>query len=642
MRYEKCKRTLTRRASEIGGFFIFLRATLLNYFVYNRFGRPKHIGLKALSKVLAMSLAWEETELPSDCHHRRLTTFSAELSFGTSRQLPIARERTCIEEKLAVHEVVVVKATTGSGKSMLIPEFLYMCVNKRRPKWIRIWPVLVVQQSIFAAEKLRDDLVEEFGWNYRQIHVRTGKHVEKFVEGLHQLSIITYGILWQWLTQHDMMGNQAWNSPIRRYSGFFLDEFADLSDKKVEACRLLVQMLRLGKLVWDARIVAAAYAVDSEYAQAILGEHCFIEVSGRYHTMERCVVAPKDGKDILEMAGQLALAALARTDERQGDAMIFLPGMQEILTVQSYLKQRMPELRVWKLHSDVIDDTDEAMPEMLDVAGNRKVVLSTVIGARTVTLEDIRYVFVHPAIREEVLHASGIKKLVDVPVTKELEGNKCGRTARTNSGLATLLYETDDSEGGLKALRMMRPSAKKQRIGPVTLVCGSPSRLYLVEHTCRHLRDRGFDNVYWLRTPGPDELESLSKDPKARVMMFWYSTVLPALKMLNSEWGVEEAFVLEDTCLLASGVTFADVYKETKPWPASIFGYGKYEEHVKVGDEARMKGHRKNQAALTSVELQLPPILASGTTAVDFEAEGLERLLHWHGTKGIWATVPWW
>jgi hypothetical protein len=65
MRYEKCKRTLTRRASEIGGFFIFLRATLLNYFVYNRFGRPKHIGLKALSKVLAMSLAWEETELPS-------------------------------------------------------------------------------------------------------------------------------------------------------------------------------------------------------------------------------------------------------------------------------------------------------------------------------------------------------------------------------------------------------------------------------------------------------------------------------------------------------------------------------------------------------------------------------------------------
>jgi hypothetical protein len=38
---------------------------LPNYFVYNRFGRPKHIGLKALSKVLAMSLAWEETELPS-------------------------------------------------------------------------------------------------------------------------------------------------------------------------------------------------------------------------------------------------------------------------------------------------------------------------------------------------------------------------------------------------------------------------------------------------------------------------------------------------------------------------------------------------------------------------------------------------
>ena len=77
--------------------------------------------------------------------------------------------------------------------------------------------------------------------------------------------------------------------------------------------------------------------------------------------------------------------------------------------------------------------------------GHRVVALATTIGARTITLENMKYAILHPAMRDEVLHASGISRLVDEPLSSELEGNMCGRVARLSSGVATLLYEPDDT-----------------------------------------------------------------------------------------------------------------------------------------------------------------------------------------------------
>ena len=61
-------------------------------------------------------------------------------------------------------------------------------------------------------------------------------------------------------------------------------------------------------------------------------------------------------------------------------------------------------------------------------------------------------------------------------------------------------------------------------------------------------------------------------------MMFWYTTVLSALRQLELSHGVQRAFVVEGTCLLAAGVTYEAVDAETKGWPASLFGYGNYQK----------------------------------------------------------------
>ena len=60
-------------------------------------------------------------------------------------------------------------------------------------------------------------------------------------------------------------------------------------------------------------------------------------------------------------------------------------------------------------------------------------------------------------------------------------------------------------------------------------------------------------------------------------MMFWCSTVVPALKALHRRHGVRRAFVFEDTCVLAPGVFFDEVSKQTSGHSGCLFGNENYE-----------------------------------------------------------------
>ncbi len=104
--------------------------------------------------------------------------------------------------------------------------------------------------------------------------------------------------------------------------------------------------------------------------------------------------------------------------------------------------------------------------------------------------------------------------------------------------------------------------------------------------------------MYWIRTPEASELDVLKVDPQARVMAFWYTTVLPAIEHLHQSFGLKRFFVLEATCLLAEGVTYDMIHEETKAFPAGLFGYGNY-------------------------------------------VKSREQYVSWHGTKGLAVSSQW-
>ena len=153
---------------------------------------------------------------------------------------------------------------------------------------------------------------------------------------------------------------------------------------------------------------------------------------------------------------------------------------------------------MWMLHSDIVGTDRERNQELNDPRTAPLIALSTIIGARGVTLPNMRYAFLHPKMRTNALHSSGLSQLSDEPLSVEVEGNQVGRVGRDADSLATLLYDVNDAEARLQDLQPRRPEFFRPQAMSTTspagcplservplFVIGAPSRLYHVRKTPR-------------------------------------------------------------------------------------------------------------------------------------------------------------
>ncbi len=234
---------------------------------------------------------------------------------------------------------------------------------------------------------------------------------------------------------------------ILRYGGIFLDEFSDRGPKDQECARILRYICNTdeGSCL---KLVVAGYALESHHLRNILGDHHMVTVTGRKYTMQRCQIDSSGDKDsLLAIASHLALVALTRRGGQAGNVMVFLPGWKEMCKVQRDLMAADVELHVLMLHSEVVGDVNEDIVPMTPMEGQNTVVLSSVIGARSITLKRIKYVIIHPLVRTSSLHASGLTRIRDYLVSKELIGNMAGRGCRDCDGLVTELSVPSSASG---------------------------------------------------------------------------------------------------------------------------------------------------------------------------------------------------
>ena len=99
-----------------------------------------------------MSLLWGDGEVPDNCSFNALTHVFGDPALCASTRLPIELSKDEIVAAIWANDVVAVQAPTSSGKSMKIPLFMYEMMNEPRARFK--YPILVVQQSNFAAEKM--------------------------------------------------------------------------------------------------------------------------------------------------------------------------------------------------------------------------------------------------------------------------------------------------------------------------------------------------------------------------------------------------------------------------------------------------------------------------------------------------------
>ena len=424
------------------------------------------------------------------------------------------------------------------------------------------------------------------------------------------MSIITYGILWKWIKELDPSDG----NPLQRYSAFVLDEFSKLNPTDKRAARGMIEIIegRSSISLWSTvRMVVTGYALTIDYMRhmGIKAEN-LIRIEGRAYTLNRASIVPLEGPaQLLETIEHLIYSIFRRDPSKRGDVVVFLPGYSEIMEMKRMLDEKDHgdiNVLVKILHSEIVGEAGEeenVLYDESDPQGPLVVILSTVIGARTITYKSAKYVIIHPLTRKNCMSASGITRTEDVFIDDELEGNMAGRVGRVASGLCTFLYFKDDTKFALERLQLRdRTPVASDSCENYTIILGGPSRLYLVLNTAHKLISCGFPNVKWLCTPeaGHSNQENGIKTlpGPARVTAIWKMVVLPSILRQRNTCNAQKIFVVEDTVLLAPGVTFENINKLDEEKPACVWGYGDYTDN--------------------------------GNGNVD-----------WHGTKGMTVTYEW-
>ncbi|KAJ3309189.1 low-affinity phosphate transporter [Boothiomyces sp. JEL0838] len=120
-------------------------------------------------------------------------------------------------------------------------------------------------------------------------------------------------------------------------------------------------------------------------------------------------------------------------NEDEGAILVFLPGLYEITTMESFIKQLDSDLEVFILHSNI--DVGEQTKVFLPVTSGRKLVLSTNIAETGVTIPDIVYVIDTMKARESSFDSKkGLKLLKNVFISKANADQRKGRAGRITSG----------------------------------------------------------------------------------------------------------------------------------------------------------------------------------------------------------------
>ena len=131
-----------------------------------------------------------------------------------------------------------------------------------------------------------------------------------------------------------------------------------------------------------------------------------------------------------------------------GAVLVFLPGIAEISRMAQHLETEIHihrgelDWKVFKLHSST-SKTEQS--KIFQSTSGRKIVLSTNVAETGITIPDVVFV-IDSMMAREVSHDQkrGMKRLVDITISKSNASQRRGRAGRTQAGFAFHLISTPD------------------------------------------------------------------------------------------------------------------------------------------------------------------------------------------------------
>ncbi|KIR24892.1 pre-mRNA-splicing factor ATP-dependent RNA helicase DHX16 [Cryptococcus deuterogattii LA55] len=344
----------------------------------------------------------------------------------TRKSLPIYEFRDELLEAIAEHQVLVVVAETGSGKTTQLPQYLYeagYCKNGMKVGCTQPRRVAAMSVAARVAEEMGVRLGQEVGYSIRFEDMTSDKTVLKYMtDGM---------LLREFLTDPE----------LSTYSALVIDE----AHERTLSTDILFGLVKdIARFRPDLRLLISSATLNAQKFADFFDQAPIFDVPGRRFPVDMFYTQQPEAN---YMHAAVTTILQIHTTQPKGDILLFLTGQDEIEAAEESLKETMyalgdkvPELIIAPIYANLPSEMQskifEPTPE-----GARKVVLATNIAETSITIDGVVYVIDPGFVKQNNYNPkTGMSSLVVEPISRASAQQRAGRAGRVGPGKAFRLY----------------------------------------------------------------------------------------------------------------------------------------------------------------------------------------------------------
>ena len=342
------------------------------------------------------------------------------------QNLPIFPYRQDLLAAIKDHQVLIVVAETGSGKTTQITQYLHEVGYSELGKIGCTQPRRVAAMSVAArvASEMGVRVGHEVGYSIRFENCTSKKTIIQYMtDGM---------LLREFLTEPDLAS----------YSCLVIDEAHERTLHTDILFGLVKDIVRFRP---DLKLIISSATLDAEKFSKYFDNASIFMVPGRMFPVD--IYYTKSPEADYVDAAVVTVLQIHVTQSLDGDILVFLTGQEEIETAAEILTQktralgsRIKELIICPIYANLPSEQQAKIFEDTP-KDSRKVVLATNIAETSLTINGICYVVDTGFNKQKSFNArSGMESLQVTPVSQAAANQRAGRSGRTQPGKCFRLF----------------------------------------------------------------------------------------------------------------------------------------------------------------------------------------------------------
>jgi ATP-dependent helicase HrpA len=389
-----------------------LRRQLRSYERLVREGKPRNQLQRAIELAIQRS---------SDL---RAARGAHELAVTYPPELPISAHRDRVLSALRLHQVLVVSAATGSGKTTQVPKMLLEAGLGIDGTIAHTQPRRVAARSVAA--RIAHELMTEPGQ-------AVGHQVrfESSASPRSRLVVLTDGVLLAQLRDDPL---------LLRHDAVIVDE---AHERSLNIDLLLGALRKILRQRPEFRVIISSATLDAARFAAHFDGAAVLEVEGRTHPVEIRYEPPPTGAD--SDLVQTGIDAVANClDQTRGDGLVFFASEREIHEFVEAAKGRFHGVEVLPLYSRLPSDQQD---RIFAPGAARRIIACTNIAETSLTVPRIGWVVDTGLVRlSRYSPRSRLQRLPIEPISRASASQRAGRAGRLFPGLCIRLFSQADHD----------------------------------------------------------------------------------------------------------------------------------------------------------------------------------------------------